>query len=93
MYGLLVEVKIEAGRVAEAAEYLNAQVVPRVQQTPGFVSGIWWNAASGDGMGLVTFDSEEAAKQAAEMASTGQMPMPEYVSMDHAEIVQVSARA
>jgi hypothetical protein len=93
MHGLLVEVNIEAGREDEAADYLNSQVVSRVREAPGFVAGYWWNSSSGEGWGLTVFDSEGSAKQAAEMAASGQIVMPDYVSMGSQEVVEIRAHA
>lgn len=96
MHGLLVEINIEAGRDDDANEFLKGQVVPRVREAPGFVAAYWWRSSSGSGgsgRSLVVFETEEAAKAAAEMASTGQMPMPEFASMGSAEIVEIVAQA
>jgi hypothetical protein len=94
MHGLLVEVNIEAGREAESIEFLKANVVPRVREAPGFVSAYWWTSGPGtDGWGLTIFETEDAAKAAAEMAGSGQMPMPDYVSMGNAEVVRINATA
>jgi hypothetical protein len=94
MHGLLVEVSIEAGREADSVEFLKANVVPRVREAPGFVSAYWWTSGSGtDGWGLTIFETEEAAKAAAEMAASNQIPMPDFVSMGSQEVVRINATA
>lgn len=91
MHGLMVRVNIEPGREAEAAEFLKANVVPALKQSPGLVAAYWWQTSGGQGSSLAVFDSEEAARGAAAMASSGQVPMPEYVSMAGADVVEIQA--
>lgn len=92
MHGLVVRVNIESGREAEAAEFLKATVLPAVKQSPGLVAAYWWQGSEGgQGSSLAVFDSEEAARGAAAMASSGQVPMPDYVSMAGADVVEIQA--
>lgn len=68
---------------------LREEVVPRVKQAPGFVTGYWaWKGNSG--MSFVVFESEDAADNAREMAggiaATG-------VTVDNAEVREVVANA
>jgi hypothetical protein len=68
---------------------LQEDVVPRVKQAPGFVTGYW--ARKGNrGMSFVVFESEDAANNAREMArgiaATG-------VTVDNAEVREVVANA
>jgi len=92
MFGLLVGAQIEAGREDDAIAYLNDRVIPQIKQTPGFVAGYWWTDSAG-GRGITIYETEENAKAAAEMATSGQVPPPEYVSMGKPEIVEITNHA
>ena len=47
-------------------EFLNEKGIPALKQAPGFVAGNWVNLGDGTGRGMVIFESEEAARAAAE---------------------------
>jgi hypothetical protein len=47
-------------------EFLNEKGIPRLKQAPGFVAGNWVSLDDGTGRGMVIFESEEAARAAAE---------------------------
>jgi hypothetical protein len=65
MHAVLVNVTIKDGE--EATQYLRDEIVPRVKQAPGFVAGYWVRVENGDqGRGTIVFDSEDAARAAAE---------------------------
>jgi hypothetical protein len=65
MHAVVVKVSIEDGSVA--TEFLRETVVPRVSQAPGFVAGYWVRLEGGDeGNSTIVFESEEAARGAAE---------------------------
>ena len=63
MHAVLTSVTIEDQATAE--EYLREQVVPSAKQAPGFVAA-YWVRAEGEGKGTVVFESEDAARGAAE---------------------------
>jgi hypothetical protein len=65
MHAVVVKVSISDGPVA--TEYLRGTVVPGVSQAPGFVAGYWVRLEGGDeGNSVIVFDSEDAARAAAE---------------------------
>ena len=65
MHAVVVKVSIKDGSVA--TEYLRETVVPGVSQAPGFVAGYWVRLEGGDqGNSIIVFESEEAARAAAE---------------------------
>ena len=65
MHAVLVSVKINDGEAA--TKYLRGEIVPRVKQAPGFVAGYWVRVENGDqGRGTIVFESEDAARAAAE---------------------------
>jgi hypothetical protein len=51
----------------EAAETrLREEIVPRVSQLPGAVAGYWARSEGADGLSMVVFESEDAARAAAD---------------------------
>jgi hypothetical protein len=63
MHAVLTSVTIQDQATAE--EYLREQVVPNATQAPGFVAG-YWVRGEGEGRGTIVFESEDAARGAAE---------------------------
>lgn len=90
MHAVLVRVTIndfDRGR-----EFLTEQVVPRVSQAPGFVTGHWTRSDdSSNGLSLIVFESEEAARTVADMIQS-QGP-DEGVTLDGVEVREVVASA
>jgi hypothetical protein len=89
MHAVVVKVKILDKDAATAR--LNDQVVPRVSGAPGFVAGQWVNLGQDQGVGIMSFESEEQAK-----AVAGQIQGPENegaVTFDSIEVGEVAARA
>ena len=75
MYGLLVELELDAARADEAIPFLHEVAVPAIKQGAGFVSGIWMRSL--DGMhtrSLILYDDEHSAKDAADRARQGPPP-------------------
>jgi hypothetical protein len=87
MHAVIGKVSIEAGREAEAAEHLRTNILPRVKEAPGVVTGHWVAPQEGHGMAITIFDSEEAAQQGAEMAQDA--PRPDFVTFDSIEVREV----
>jgi hypothetical protein len=73
----------------EAATFLREQIVPRVKEAPGFVAGYWVRLPNGKGIGVATFDSEEAARGALDQ---GPPPAPGVI-IDSADVGEVVASA
>ncbi len=67
MHAVVVTVEIRED-FEQARRRLHEEVVPRVSQAPGFVSGYWLAPQDGQGFSVVVFDSEDAATGAADMA-------------------------
>ena len=62
MHTVLVNVTIEPGHSAEAQAQLETNVLPRVKETPGVVSGYWTRSSDGQhGSSIILFENEEAA--------------------------------
>jgi hypothetical protein len=86
MHAVLTNVTIKDTATAEG--YLRDQVVPNVKQAPGFVAG-YWVRDEGEGNGVIVFESEDAARQAAERISEriGQNPAVTLNSVKVGEVV------
>jgi hypothetical protein len=87
MHAVIGKVSIEPGREDEAADHLRTNVLPRVKEAPGVVAAYWVAPQDGHGMGITIFDSEEAARQGAEMAQNA--PRPDFVTFDSIEVQEV----
>ncbi len=90
MYAVVGKVNIQPGREDESLEFLKANVLPMVKQAPGIVAGYWLAPQGGQGLGITFFESEEAARQAVEMAQKG--PRPDYVTWDSIDAREVIAQ-
>ncbi len=86
-----VVVKVTVNDVETAQKMLREQVVPRVQQFPGFMTG-YWTRSEGQGLSMIVFDSEENARQAADEVQAN-MPPGDAVTLDSAEVREVVANA
>jgi heme-degrading monooxygenase HmoA len=74
---------------AAALEELREQVVPRVSQAPGFVTGYWVRLeGEKEGTSVVVFDSEDDARSAKD-----QFQPPEGVTLQSSEVGEVVANA
>jgi len=89
MHAVVVRVTENDAETAEPA--LREQVVPRVQQSPGFVAG-YWTRSEGQGLSMVVFESEEQARQAADQVK-GNMPPGDAVTLDNVDVREVVASA
>ena len=67
MHAVVVRVTIKDEDAA--TKLLNEQVVPRVSQAPGFKTG-YWTRKNDNGLSMIIFESEEAAKNASQAIST-----------------------
>ncbi len=91
MHALVVEVDIKPGRNAEAQEGLQSSVIPEVAAAEGFVKGTWLESADGSsGMGVVIYESEETAKNA---ASNVQAPEEAPVAVRRVDVCRVMGEA
>jgi hypothetical protein len=64
MHAVVVKVSVKDAPVA--TEFLRETVVPRVSQAPGFVAGYWVRLEGDEGNSTIVFESEEAARAAAD---------------------------
>jgi heme-degrading monooxygenase HmoA len=91
MHAVLLNTTIDPGRADEALSGLAADVVPRVKGAPGVVAAYWMRSDDREhGTSVIVFESEEAARVAAEMAKN--MPQDEMVHLDSIEVREVVAQ-
>jgi hypothetical protein len=94
MYAIYTEVDIPDGVPTDgAAEGLETTAVPAVRAA-GAVGAYWLEALNGRAMGVVLFDSEDAAHAAAADLHVGARPgnAPEGVIFNTVEVREVIAR-
>jgi hypothetical protein len=72
-----------------AGRALHEQLVPRVSQTPGFVTG-YWTAKGNTALSMFMFETEEAANEMSEQAAAA---VPDGVVLDDIEVREVVAHA
>jgi hypothetical protein len=88
MHAVVVRVTISDRETAEKA--LREEVVPRVSQSPGFVAGYWTRSDRPDGLSMIVFESEDAARAAADRIPQG---MPDAVTLEGVEVREVVQHA
>jgi hypothetical protein len=89
MHAVVVKVKILDRDAATAR--LNDQVVPQVSGAPGFVAGQWVNLGGDQGVGIMSFESEEQANAVACQIRGSENEGA--VTFDSIEVGEVAARA
>jgi len=87
MHAVVVRVNIDDSAAATAR--LREEVVPRVSQAPGFVTG-YWTRKGNTGLSMLVFESEEAATSAEERVRAN---MPDAVTLESTEVREVVANA
>jgi hypothetical protein len=75
-----------------AQKVLEEQVVPRASGAPGFVAGYWTRGEDDSGLSMVLFESEDAAKGAAQMIESQGSPS-DAVTFEGVEVRSVVAHA
>ncbi|HEY7693866.1 MAG TPA: hypothetical protein VH816_16130 [Gaiellaceae bacterium] len=86
MHAVVVRVTVNDREAAE--KRLHGETVPRVSQIPGVVAGYWTRSGGADGLSMVVFESEEAARAAADQVP--QM-VDESVTLESVEVREVVA--
>jgi hypothetical protein len=89
MHAVVVKVSIQDAD--DARKVLDEQVVPRVSSAPGFVAGYWvWADDRSNGQSMIVFESEEAARAAADQIRA---TIPDSVTLESADVREVVASA
>ncbi len=92
MHAVVVRVNVKDREPAE--KMLREEVVPGVSQAPGFKTGYWTRALDADnGLSLIVFESEEAARGAAGRLQEQGVPNPDVVEIESVEVREVVASA
>lgn len=87
-----VVVKATLNDVEQGRTFLREEGIPRLKQAPGFVSAAWVRLGENAGTSMLIFESEEAARAAAEQLR--QNPPPSgAVTINSIEIGEVVERA
>jgi hypothetical protein len=86
MHAVVVKVTINDREAAE--KRLREETVPSVSQIPGVVAGYWTRSDGSDGLSMVVFESEEAARAAADQVP--QM-ISEALTLESVEVREVVA--
>ena len=94
MHGVIVEVRIDPNREEDARRMLHEMVVPMAKGLAGFTSGTWLRALEGGGgRGVLLFESEEAARAAAEQIRSEGPPPGVPVALETVDAYEVLAQA
>jgi hypothetical protein len=89
MHAVLVKVSISD--IDGSVKELRETIVPRISSLPGFVAGYWTRSGDGsNGRSMLVFESEDAARTAAERIGGN---VPEGVTFESAEVREVVANA
>jgi hypothetical protein len=86
MYAVVETVSVSD--LESARKILHDDVLPFVQQTPGFVSGHWLAPVEGQGMSVLLFESEAAAQAMADQMQPGRQ-LNDFVTLVAVEIREV----
>ena len=87
MHAVVVTVSIKDRDSAD--ESLRDEVVPRVSQAPGFVTG-YWTRKDNTGLSMIIFDSEEDANRVSELIPS---MVPDSVTLEGVDVREVAAHA
>ena len=87
-----VVVRVTINDFDRGRQFLTEEVVPRAKQAPGFVAGYWTTSEGNEnGLSMVVFDSEDAARGVAQMIES--QGMDEGVTLEGTEVREVVASA
>ncbi len=91
MHATVTRVTVTEGEAA--TNHLREEIVPRVSQAPGFVAGYWVRLEGGNqGTSVIVFESEDAARAAADQMRAGVDSNP-GVTLDDITVGEVVANA
>ena len=92
MHAVVVKVAVHEDEEL-GLKYLRENIVPGVSQAPGFVAGYWVRLEGGDeGDSVIVFESEDAARGAAERIREGVSSNP-GVTLKDVSVGEVVANA
>jgi hypothetical protein len=82
-----VVVRVTVNERDAAINALRGRVAPRVAHAPGFIAGYWLAMPGGQGLSITVFDSEDAARTAAENSQL----TSDFVTLESVEVGEVVA--
>lgn len=85
-----VVVSVTVNDPEEATTYLREEIVPRVSQAPGFVTGYWVRLESGSGRAVIVCESQDAARGLADQITS---PPSGATTIDSVDVGEVVAHA
>ncbi len=90
MFAVVVRVELpEGGTIEQGRQQLEAEVIPQVRSSPGFVAGYFLAPASGhEGLSVIVYQDEQSARAMAENVRP-----PEPVKLLGTEVREVVAAA
>lgn len=74
MYAAIIQLTIDPTQAAAAAAAFTNDILPRIRNAQGFVSGYWADPVDGEGFGFVLFESEKEARSATPPAADWSAP-------------------
>jgi hypothetical protein len=74
MHAALVTLTIDPDQAPAAANTLVNEILPRVRSASGFVAGYWLEPADGQGFSIVVSETEEQARETAQLMTGGAVP-------------------
>ena len=92
MYAVFAEVNADASLNDQARKIIPETIVPMARDA-GARAGYWLSAQGGRGVSVTVFDSEEAARRAADLIKVGEVPpgAPPSVTFRTIEVLEVLA--
>ena len=90
MFAIVVHESGEPEMINGSRQHLETNVLPRVRQAPGFVTGLWMTDRAGETLNILVFESEDAARAALEPVRKA--PRPERMRLETADVYEVLAR-
>ena len=90
MYAVMMRVRVDD--LQTALEQLERDLIPTIQASPGFRTGIWLSPdqATGEGLSFVVFEEESQARQAADMARNSNRPGETPMDVQTVEVIAVA---
>jgi hypothetical protein len=89
MYAVVVRERGRADQINTSGQHVEANVLPRVREAPGIVSGFWMTDMAGATLNVLVFESEDAARSAMQPVRTA--PRLPWMQLESAEVYDVFA--
>ena len=88
MFAVVVRERGQAEQIDSSGQHVEANVLPRVRQAPGIVSGLWMTDRAGTTLNVMVFETEDAARSA---EPTRDAPRPPFMRLESADVYEVLA--